>query len=152
NLVVTPAPVEVMSVSIQAIRLGNSKNATGFIVLKLSGAINAQDAQSISSYSLTTIPSNPKQKSRTIKLSQAIYNSANHTVRLKTRSPLVLNPPLRLTINASKVIDTLGRPLDGDYNGQPGGNLVLTLAKSSGTGHSLKSLLNHRTFHALWRK
>ena len=45
-LVVTPAPVEVLSVSIQAIRLGKSKHTTGVIVLQFSGALNAGSAQS----------------------------------------------------------------------------------------------------------
>ena len=78
-------------------------------------------------------PANKKQKSKAVAISQATYNPANNTVRLVTRSPLVLNPPLKLTINAARLLDTLGRPLDGDHDGQPGGNFVATLSKRGAT-------------------
>jgi len=129
-LVVTPAPVRVLSVSIQAIRLGKSKKTTQVIVLQFSKALNAVGDQGIGSYSLATIPSGKKQRSKAVALSRATYNPANNTVRLVTRRPLVLNPPLKLTINAARLFDTLGRPLDGDGDGQPGGNFVATLRRS----------------------
>ena len=132
-LVVTPAPVRVLSVSVQAVRLGKSKKTTQVIVLQFSGALNAGDAQAIGNYSLATIPSNKKQKSKAVALSQATYNPANNTVRLVTRSALALNPPLRLTINAAGLLDSLGRALDGNHDGQPGGNCVVTLSKSGAT-------------------
>ena len=40
-LIVTPAPVRVLSVSIQAVRLGKSKKTTQVIVLQFSGSLNA---------------------------------------------------------------------------------------------------------------
>ena len=40
-------------------------------MLQFSGALNARDAQSISCFSLATIPSNKKQKSKAVALSQA---------------------------------------------------------------------------------
>ena len=132
-LVVTPAPVRVLSVSVQAVRLGKTKKTTQVIVLQFSGALNAGDAQSIGNYSLATIPSNKKQKSKAVALSQAAYNPVNNTVRLVTRSPLVLNPPLKLTVYAAGLLDTLGRPLDGNHDGQPGGNCVVTISKKGAT-------------------
>jgi hypothetical protein len=123
-LVINPAPVRVLSVSVQAVRL---------IVLHFSGALNAGDAQSIGNYTLATIPSNKTQKSTAVALSQATYNPVNNTVTLVTRSALVLNPPLKLTINAAGLLDSLGRPLDGNHDGQPEGNCVVTLSKSGAT-------------------
>jgi hypothetical protein len=120
-LVVTPAPVRVLSVSIQAIRMGKSKKKTQVIVLQFSGAVNAAGAQSTSSYRLATVPANKRQKSQSVALSQAPYNAATNTVTLITRKPLVLNPPLRLTVNAGRLLDNLGRPLCG--------NCVATLSK-----------------------
>ncbi len=64
-----------------------------------------------------------------VALSQANYSSAANTVTLVTRSLLVLTPPLRLTISASGFLDSLGRPLDGDGDGQPGGKFMTTLSK-----------------------
>ena len=90
----------------------------------------AKDAQCIGNYTLATILSNKTQKSMAVALSQATYNPVNNTVTLVTRSALVLNPPLKLTINAAGLPDSLGRPLDGNHDGQPGGNCVVTLSKS----------------------
>ena len=128
-LVVTPAPVRVLSVSTQAVRLGKSKKTTQVIVIQFSGALNARDAQAIGNFSLTTIPSSRKQKSKAVALSQATYNPANNTLRLVTRKPLVINPPLKVTLNAAGLLDSLGRPLDGNHDGQPGGNGVVTISK-----------------------
>ena len=128
-LIVTPAPVRVLNVSVQAARLGKTKKTTQVIVLHFSGSLNAADAQNLGNYSLATIPSRKKQKSKPVALFQATYDPANNTVRLVTRKPLVLNPPLKLTINAAGLHDSLGRPLDGDHDGQPGGNSTATLTK-----------------------
>ena len=69
------------------------------IVLQFTGSLNVGTAQSIRSYSLTTVPANKTQKSQVIALSQAQYNAATNTVTLITRKPLVLNPSLKLTYN-----------------------------------------------------
>ena len=56
-LIVTPAPVRILNVSIQAVRLGKTRKTTQVIVLQFSGSLNAADAQSLGNYSLATIPS-----------------------------------------------------------------------------------------------
>ena len=53
-------------------------------------------------------------------------NAANNTVRLVTRKPLVLNPSVKMSIDAARLLDTLGRSLDGNHDGQPGGNFSAT--------------------------
>jgi hypothetical protein len=121
-LVVTPAPVKVLKISVQAIRLGKTKKTTQVIVVQFSGAINPGGAQSISSYTLTTIPASKRQNSQSVALSHAQYNPTTNTVTLITRKPLVLNPPIRLTMNATRLHDSYGNPLSG--------NCVATLSKS----------------------
>jgi hypothetical protein len=113
-LLVTPAPVKVLQVSIQAVRLGKTKRTTEVIVLQFSGALNPRDAQSTSNYTLTTIPASKRQKSHSVKLSRAQYNATTNTVTLITRKPLVLNPPIRLTMNAARLLDSYGHPLSGN--------------------------------------
>ena len=98
-------------------------------MLQFSAALNAGSAQTVGTYDLETISSNKKQKSKAVALSRAIYNPADNTVKLVTRSPLVLNPPLKLTIGSARLFDSLGRPLDGDHDGTPGGNFAATLSK-----------------------
>jgi hypothetical protein len=120
-LFVAPAPVRVLRVSIQAVRLGKTKKTTQVIVLQFSGALNPACAQRISNYRLTTIPANKRQKSQSVSLSQAQYNAATNTVTLITRKPLVLNPPLKLTLSAGSLLDFYGHPLTG--------NCMATLSK-----------------------
>jgi hypothetical protein len=124
-LVVTPAPVTVLKVSIQAIRLGNTTKTTQVIVVQFSRALNPGDAQSTSNYTLTTIPANKRQKSQSVALSQTQYNASTNTVTLITRKPLVLNPSIRLTMNPVRLLDSYGRPLSG--------NCVATLSKGKVT-------------------
>ncbi len=50
-------------------------------------------------------------------------------VTIYTKKPLVLSPPLLLTLKAAGLVDALGRPLDGNDSGQPGANFVATLSK-----------------------
>ena len=71
-------------------------------------------------------------------ISQAVYTTtaSGSTVTIYTKKPLVLNPPLLLTIKAADLLDALGRPLDGNGSGQPGANFVATLSK---TGVSVDS-------------
>jgi ELWxxDGT repeat protein len=128
-LIISPAPVRILNVSIQAVRLGKTRKTTPVIVLQFSGSLNAADAQLLGNFSLTTIPTSKKQKSKAVALSQATYNPANNTVRLMTRKPLVLNPPLRLTANFLRLLDTLGDALGGNHEGQQGGILAATLSK-----------------------
>ena len=109
-LVVTPAPVRVLKVSTQAVRLGNTKKTTQVIVLQFTGSLNAGTAQSTRSYSLTTMPANKRQKSHAVALSQAQYNAATNTVTLITRKPLVLNPSVKLTYN---LLDAYNRSVGG---------------------------------------
>jgi hypothetical protein len=124
-LVVTPAPVSVLNVSVQSIHVGKSKKATQVILLQFTGPLNPGGAGSTSSYSLATIPATKKQKSQAVALSGAKYNAATNTVTLLTRKPLVLSPPLKLTLSAGRLLDTYGRPLSGRY--------VATLKKSGVT-------------------
>jgi hypothetical protein len=126
-LIVIPAPARILRLSVQVARLGKTKKTTQVIVLQFSGSLSVGGAQNLGDYSLVTVPSSKKQKSKPVLLSQAVYDAASNTVRLVTCKPLVLNPPLKLVINAAGLLDTLGRPLDGDHDGQPGGNFTATL-------------------------
>jgi N-acetylneuraminic acid mutarotase len=112
-LVVTPAPVRVLKVSVEAIRLGNNTKTTQVIVMQFSGALNPGDAQTTRNYTLTTIPANKGQKGQSVALSQARYNAKTNTVTLITRQPLILSPPIRLTMNLARLLDRYGRPLSG---------------------------------------
>ena len=68
-----------------------------------------------------------------VAISRATYDAQTLTVMLIPRKPLAINPPLQLTITALALLDSLGRPLDGNDLGQPGANYVANLSKSGFT-------------------
>ena len=125
----TPAavpPTTVVSVSIQKLRTGKHRT-TQVIVLQFSEALNAAAAQNLGNYSLGTVPKGKKHKSKPVAISQAKYDSAALTVTLFTRNRLVLSAPLQLTLKAVGLLDSGGRPLDGNRDGQPGGDFEAIL-------------------------
>lgn len=125
--------VRALSVSIQRVHLARTKKTTGVIVLQFSGALNAGNAQNIGNYSLASSPITRRQHTRAVALSQATYNPAYNTVRLVTHGPLVLNPTQRLTLFAAGLLDASNLALDGNHDGLPGGNCVVTISMSGAT-------------------
>jgi hypothetical protein len=115
---------------------GNHKTAQA-IVLQFSEALDAADAQITGDYRLVTLPRSRRQKSKLVALARASYNATAFTVTLFTRKPLVLNPPLQLTIQSARLLDALGRPLDGNNSGQSGANFVATISRSGVTATSV---------------
>ncbi len=104
----------VVSASVQ--KIGTGMHATKVIVLQFSAALDPADAQSLISYSLVTQPKTKRPKPKRVALAQAIYNPANFTVTLLTREPLELNPPIQLTVEADRVLDDSGQPLNNGEN------------------------------------
>ena len=113
------------------------------IVLYVSGVLNAGDADNPGNYNLITV-ARGKKRSKGVAISGASYNAATNTVTLTTAKKLVLNPPLRLTVNSGGLLDILGRPLNG--NGQPGGDFVATLTPAGATVESAVVLSQERAF------
>jgi hypothetical protein len=63
----------------------------------------------------------------------ASYTPANHTVVLTLRGKMP-KQGMQLTINTDLVRDAAGQPLDGNHDGQPGGNFIATLNSSGVIG------------------
>jgi hypothetical protein len=128
---VTGYPPTVENVSIESVKVGKHSKAK-VIVLQLSEAVNAAGADNKATYSLVTIPSKKKQKSKAVALSKAVYSptSSGSEITLYTKKRLVLSPPLLLTVMASGIIDSMGRELDGNDSSQSGTNYVATISKS----------------------
>jgi hypothetical protein len=124
---VIPPPVTVMSaalaVQVQQQSRGRHRPAPA-IVVQFSGALNPAAASNVAVYTLTTVARGKTHKTRTVPLAQAIYNPAVHTVTLVLRKARVRPAPLQLRISGASVTDALGRPLDGNGDGQPGGDSV----------------------------
>jgi predicted outer membrane repeat protein len=137
TVILSPATVE--SVSVQKIKLSKHKRVQE-IILQFSEALDSAAAQSISSYTLATVPKNKKQKSKPVQISHASYNASAFTVTLRTRKTLALNPPLELTVKAASLLDALGRELDGNDSGQSGANFMAVLSKAGTSVTSARAL------------
>jgi len=120
----------VTAVGLETARV-KKKTATD-IVISLSGAIEAVDADNLANHHLAAPGKGKKSKtySKVIHLSSAAYNAATHQVTLLVHGKLALNRPPQLRITASGMLDALGRPLDGNHDGQPGGDYVAFLTTS----------------------
>jgi hypothetical protein len=125
----TPSLITVATVSIQKITVGKKK--TQVIDVRFSGQLNAGSADSLAVYTLNTVPQGKKHTTKPLGLIRAIYATATETVMLIPRkSPIALSPPLILTINGSNLLDRLGRRVDGNDDGQPGGTYKAILHKA----------------------
>jgi hypothetical protein len=124
-----PPPVTVISVQ----PAFNKKHLVSEIVVKLSGAVSATEAQETGIYRLITASKHGSftaKNAGTIKLRSAAYQAASDTITLKPNTPFSLAKPTELIINGtppSGLRDTFGRLIDGDHNGKPGGNATAVL-------------------------
>ncbi|MDB5348917.1 MAG: hypothetical protein JWN86_164 [Planctomycetota bacterium] len=137
-LVQTTPPVTVLSGQLQTIKLGRKK-ATA-IVLTFSGAIDAAAARLILNYRLVSAGRDKKFGTKddiVTKLKSAGYNPTARTVTLTPKNRLVRGQAQRLTINAAGLIDASGRQLDGNRDGQPGGDYAAALTKRGVTALSV---------------
>ena len=128
RIAVIPPPVTLNSVSVQNRKLPKRKTQA-LIVLQFDGALDPASAGSVGAFTLTTAAQGKKRGGKLVALAKSSYNAATHTVTLTPLKQLVLSPPLELQVNASALTDTFGRPLDGDRDGHPGGNVQATLSK-----------------------
>ena len=134
----------VTSLQVETIKVGKGKKAKKetVLVLQFSGALNAGAAGNANAYQLAQIikvkatgkgkhRQPPRTKlGRPVAPASAVYNASNDSVTLTPRGKLNLAKPEELIINAALVTDTLGRPIDGNDDGQPGGNYVATFGRT----------------------
>ncbi len=127
-----PLPVTVQSVLRETVRPKKHKPPVKVLVVSFSGALGAAGAQNRLAYQLV-IPAKAKKSAhgrvppgKKVVLASAVYSAIAHTVTLTPKAKLPTGT-LQLSIIASAVFDAEGRPIDGDRNGQPGGNFVATI-------------------------
>jgi len=131
-----PAPVMVSSVSTptMTIKVGSGKKAKSkketVLQIQFSGTIVA-GVLNLNAY---TVKSGKTKKSVTtynknVRLSSVSYNSTSHVVTIYPASSLNLSLPEQLQITSALLTDAYGRALDGNHDGQPGGNFVATFSK-----------------------
>jgi hypothetical protein len=131
SLTVTPAPtppppVRVLGVAWQTRKLSKKKSVQNLVV-SFSGALEPGAAQNLADYHLATLVKKKKgvTQGKPMALASATYDSSAHTVALVPRGK-VSKQVMQLTINAAGTPDSLGRPIDGNRDGQPGGDFQMT--------------------------
>jgi YD repeat-containing protein len=116
-------PVTVLGVHWQTRKLSRKKTVKE-LVLNFSGALDPGHAQDLRDYHLVAAGRDKRFGSRDDKrvaLASATYDPVSHTVRLAARGK-VPNQKLQLSITAAGTFDSQHRPIDGDRDGQPGGD------------------------------
>jgi RHS repeat-associated protein len=140
----TPPPPLVTMTHVQLVT--NKKHLVTQILVTLSGLVNTTEAQSPSTYRLATAGkknSFDAKNAKLINLKSAVYNPAKNTVTLTPKKPFALTKPVQLRINAqspSGLQDALGRLIDGDHNGTPGGNAAALLRRGGATISAVASV------------
>ena len=119
----------------QSIRAGRKKSVT-VLDVTYSGALDAADATNLDAYSLKAALGK-KRHSHGFLLpylfESASFAPATNTVQLRPILKIPKNTLMQLTINGSRIHDTTGRQLDGNGDGQAGGNFVGTLTSGGGS-------------------
>ena len=105
--------------------------STNAIVLTLSGPLSGPAANNIALYHLYAGRRVKKtvKYDRVIKLKSATSDLVKNTGTLRTRTALNLSPLMQLRVSTAGLLDPSGRALDGDHDGQPGGDLLANLSK-----------------------
>jgi hypothetical protein len=105
------------------------------ILVGFSGDVDASEAQRLTTYRLVKAGkrgSFTARNARTIKIRSAIYSGANDTVALTLAAPFSPTRPVQITVygtGPSALQDSSGRPIDGNHDGQAGGDAVATVTR-----------------------
>jgi hypothetical protein len=116
----------------------NKKHQVTGVVINLSGAVNAAEAQNIVTYALVAAGSGGSftaKNAKSIKIKSAVYNPTSHQVIL-TPVPFALSKPVELVVNGNApkgLQDASGRLIDGNRDGKAGGNAVAIIKKGGVT-------------------
>jgi hypothetical protein len=139
---VTYTPVVVQSLQVESIKvgLGKKKKKETVLVLQFSGALDASAADNVAAYKFAPVikvKASGKGKNRkpaTTRLGgpvaplSAVYSASNNQVTLLPRGKLVASKPQELIVDGALVTDATGVPVDGNDDGQPGGDFIATVA------------------------
>jgi hypothetical protein len=116
----------------------NKRHMVTQIVVSFSGAVNVGEADNVGTYRLATAGrkgSFDAKNAGIIKLKSALLGS-NNTVRLTPRRAFALSKTVQFRVNGlapAGLQDSQGRLIDGDHNGQPGGNAIALLTRKGVT-------------------
>jgi hypothetical protein len=144
NAAQIPPPATLVTVNSVKV-LKNRRNMVSQILVGFSGGLDPTEAASTSEYRLVMAGkggSFTAKSARTIKLRSASYNPATNTVTLTLKAPVALTARAQFTVFGqppSGLDDSYGRLIDGNHDGQAGGNAVAILTSKSVTLSAVKA-------------
>jgi RHS repeat-associated protein len=103
------------------------------ILVTFSGPVDAAEAQGLGIYSVVIAGktgSFTARNAKAVALKSAVFSAAHETVTLALRKPFKPSKPVQLRVNGlspSGLEDSVGRLIDGNHDGQPGGDAVAVL-------------------------
>jgi hypothetical protein len=100
------------------------------ITIDFSGPVNAGQADSLAIYHLTVAGKRRSftgKGTKSVTLNRAVYSESTASVTLRPKKPFLLSKLVQLRV--SGLTDALGRFIDGNHNGQAGGDAVAILSK-----------------------
>jgi hypothetical protein len=123
---VVPPPV-----TVDLIRVVSARGSIERIVIQFSDRVKRGTAQDPAAYWLI-LPGPDRElgtsDDRRVRIRVARYNGTSHTVKLDLNRAVSGRTNFAVVVSGSAsgagVIDVFGRPIDGDQDGQPGGNHV----------------------------
>jgi plastocyanin len=113
----------------------NKRHLVTQIVVTFSGAVNGAEADQVATYRLATAGkkgSFDAKNAGIIKLKSAVLRGANNVVTLTPKKAFALTKPVQFRVNGlspAGLQDSFGRLIDGDHNGQAGGNAIALLTR-----------------------
>ncbi len=132
TITVVPPLVTVMSVTDKT----NKKHLVTQVNVVFSGSVNSTEAQMLTGIYRLATPgkkgSYTAKNAGVIRLKSATYTDSNHTAVLIPKKPFALTKPVQLLIDGlapSGLQDSIGRLIDGNHDGQAGGNAVAILSR-----------------------
>jgi subtilisin-like proprotein convertase family protein len=131
----TPTPTAAPLVTVSNVQFVTKRHKVKEILITFSGAVNGAEALNTGIYQLIMAGKHGSftaRNARSIRIGSASFAAASNTVALFPRKPFVLHKPVELVVNGAPPMglqDGHGRLIDGDRNGQPGGNAVAVLSR-----------------------
>jgi hypothetical protein len=138
NVTKNGPPVIVTSLRVATVKNGTgrrARNVTG-LVLQFSDALKPAQAQNLAAYQLVMAGRDKKfgtRDDKRVALALARYDGTAHTVTLIPKQAFNEMQLQQLTVKSALLRDSLGRLIDGNDDGQAGGDFVATLNGTSVT-------------------
>src|SRR5262249_39231563 len=113
----------------------NKKHLVTQIIVTFNDPVNIAEADRVVTYRLATAGkkgSFDAKNAGVIKLKSAAFNLTNNSVTLTPKKSFALKKTVQLRINgllSGGLQDILGRLIDGNHDGQPGGNAIALLSR-----------------------